>query len=351
MSLSHLLIQPFRTLHLPPPGSFSSQTVIVTGANTGLGLATATHIVALGAARVILGSRSISKGDNAKKEIEATTGREGVVEVWELDLESFDSVKSFASRAEKLSRLDTAIMNAGIASAQWHLSPHGWERTIQVNVLSTSLLSLLLLPMLVRTKKAFPSTQPHLVILGSDIHAMAKFEERTAANSLEALNDQELWKKAVEKNPAERYWVSKLLDTYLTIELAELVPTIHGSPAVIVNVVAPGNCKSELLNREPGVPFFLVALQVLTGRSLPEGSKTIVDAAVRGKDSHGKYLDHQKITTYVSTICRGTQAKLTSSSEGALVTSEEGVRVRKKVWKEIMQVLEEVNPGIGRVTM
>ncbi|CZR61626.1 related to short-chain dehydrogenase [Phialocephala subalpina] len=333
MSLLPLLIQPFRTLHLPPQGSFASQTVIVTGANTGLGLETARHIVALGAAKVILGVRSLLKGNAAKTDIETTTRRPGAVEVWELNLESFDSVKMFASRAAKLPKLDTAIMNAGLASAEWNLSPHGFERTIQVNVLSTSLLSLLLLPMMVKTKRGSSNATPHLVILGSDIHELAKFEERKAANILEALNDESLWKEAQAKSPVERYSVSKLLDFYLTTEIAKLVPTINGEPAVIVDVVAPGFCKSELLSREPGAPAILVFMQWLTARTLPEGSKTIVDAAVGGKEFHGKYLDHQKIR-----------------NPGVLVTSDEGVRVGKKVWGEILQVLMAVAPQIGRVT-
>ncbi|KAF8857320.1 putative short-chain dehydrogenase [Acephala macrosclerotiorum] len=333
MSILGLFIQPFRSLHLPPQGSLASQTVIVTGANTGLGLETARHVVALGAAKVILGVRTVSKGNAAKSDIESTTRRPGVVEVWELDLESFDSVKTFASRATKLPRLDTAIMNAGMASGKWNLSPHGFERTIQVNVLSTSLLSLLLLPIMARTKRSSPSTTPHLVILGSDIHKAAKFEERKAVNILEALNDEEIWKKARAKDPVERYSVSKLLDFYLTIEIAKLVPIINGEPAVIVGIVGPGFCKSELLHREPGAPAILLAMQWLTARTTPEGSKTIVDAAVRGKEVHGKYLEHQKITT-----------------PGVLVTSDEGVQLRKKVWGEILQVLMGVAPEIGPVT-
>lgn len=138
MPLLPVFFQPFRTLHLPPPDSFASQTVIITGSNTGLGLETAKHIVVLGAAKVILGVRNLSKGLSAKASIETSTDRTGIIEVWELDLERFASVKAFAARAESLDRLDTAIMNAGVASLQWDLSPDGRERQLQVNVLSTT---------------------------------------------------------------------------------------------------------------------------------------------------------------------------------------------------------------------
>jgi hypothetical protein len=45
------LFQPFMTLRLPLPDSFTPQTVIITGANTGLGLETARHVVSLSGPR------------------------------------------------------------------------------------------------------------------------------------------------------------------------------------------------------------------------------------------------------------------------------------------------------------
>jgi NAD(P)-dependent dehydrogenase (short-subunit alcohol dehydrogenase family) len=55
--------------------SFEGKTVIVTGANTGLGLETARHFTRLGAEKVIIACRTISKGEAAKKSIEASTKR------------------------------------------------------------------------------------------------------------------------------------------------------------------------------------------------------------------------------------------------------------------------------------
>jgi hypothetical protein len=73
-------------VRLPYPSqSFNGQTVIVTGSNTGLGLEAARHFTRLGASKVILAVRSISKGQEAQKSIEQTTHRLGVCEVWQLD--------------------------------------------------------------------------------------------------------------------------------------------------------------------------------------------------------------------------------------------------------------------------
>lgn len=146
---------------------------------------------------------------SAKASIEVSTGRIGIVEVWEIDLESFASMKAFASHAESLDRLDTAIVNAGLASLQWNLSPEGWERQLQVNVLFTALLSVLLFPPPARSAKRFIQALPHLVLVGSDVHLDAKFDERNAENILEELNEEGAWAKSTAAaGPAERYSLS-----------------------------------------------------------------------------------------------------------------------------------------------
>ena len=63
--------------------------------------------------------RSLQKGEAAKKDIETTTKRSGVVEVWQLDLSSYDSVRKFAERAKTLSRVDTFLENAGILTQEF----------------------------------------------------------------------------------------------------------------------------------------------------------------------------------------------------------------------------------------
>jgi hypothetical protein len=56
------------------------------------------------------------------------------------------------------------------------------------------------------------------------------------------------------------------------------------------------------MNREEGVPWVLKVMKAITARTTEEGSKTIVDAAARGKESNRKYFDHQKIAKYVSSM-------------------------------------------------
>lgn len=176
-------------LRLPyPKHSFSGQTIIVTGSNTGLGLEAARHFTRLDAAKVILAVRTISKGETAKASIEESTNRKGVVEVWNLDLGSYESVKDFAKKAEKLDRLDILVENAGIARTDYTVQEEN-EATITTNVVSTFLLGLLLLPKLRETSQKFNVT-PHLAITCSEVHAWSPFNERKSEHIFDTLSDE-----------------------------------------------------------------------------------------------------------------------------------------------------------------
>ena len=58
-----------------------SKTYVITGGNSGLGLETARHLVAASAECVVLAVRNLKAGEVAKKDIEKTTGRKGVIQV------------------------------------------------------------------------------------------------------------------------------------------------------------------------------------------------------------------------------------------------------------------------------
>jgi NAD(P)-dependent dehydrogenase (short-subunit alcohol dehydrogenase family) len=146
----------------------SGGTYIVTGAKTGLGFEAAKHLVALGAARVIMAVRNISLGEPAKAKIEAATHTNSVAEVWELELADYASVKAFAKRAVvELARIDALIENAAVAVAQRILA-EGHTASLTVNVLSTFLLAVLLLPKMSESAQKF-SNLPHLVVATSGV--------------------------------------------------------------------------------------------------------------------------------------------------------------------------------------
>ena len=280
--VSFLYSQFFVTPPLPTT-SFANQTVIVTGSNVGLGLEAARHIVRLNATRVILAVRSTSKGEAAKSSIEASTGRKGVVEVWSLDLGSYDSVKAFAAKANTLDRLDAVIENAGIATGIYKTT-EGEESTIVTNVISTFLLALLILPKLRETAQDH-NTLPHLVIVASEVHAFTSFPEKSAPNIFAKLSDEKT------ADMSDRYNVSKMLDVLGTRALAER--TSNAKIPVVINTLNPGFCHSELA-RETGLGMKI--FKFLLARTTEVGSRTLVHAAMAGRETHGQYLSDCKIT-------------------------------------------------------
>lgn len=186
--LKFLYSQLFVTLPQPDQ-DYSGKTILVTGANSGLGLEAARHFTRLNASKVILGCRNIDKGNAAKSVIEDSTKREGVVEVWQVDLGSYESVKELVQRAHGLQRLDAVVENAGVAgSKKWEVLEDN-EAMITVNVISTFLLGLMILPKLQETAVKF-NTQPHLVIVSSEVHSFAKFEERRSRGFLKKMGDK-----------------------------------------------------------------------------------------------------------------------------------------------------------------
>lgn len=116
--------------------SFSGRTVIVTGANSGLGLVTARELARVGA-RVILAVRNTDKGDDA------AAGMSGEVEVRKLDLQDLSSVREFA---DGVSSVDVLVNNAGIMAVPHALTTDGFESQIGTNHLGHFALSNLLLP-------------------------------------------------------------------------------------------------------------------------------------------------------------------------------------------------------------
>ena len=172
-----------------PETNFAGQTIVVTGSNAGLGLEAARHFTRLNAERVILAVRNLEKGEAAKQSIEESTGRKCVLEVWRLDLSSYESVKEFVRKAEGLNRLDAVVENAGIFTTKYAVFEDN-ESTITTNVVSTFLLGLMILPKLRETATKYNIT-PHLVVVSSDVHSFTSFPEKSSPNIFKTLNDKE----------------------------------------------------------------------------------------------------------------------------------------------------------------
>lgn len=299
---------------------------------------------------MIIGCRSSEKGTQAKADLERSLAKaKDAVEIWPLDLSSFESVKEFCTRADTLDRLDVVVENAGVAmvSPEGTLA-EGYECTITVNVISTFLMALRLLPVLRKTALKF-NTQPRLVIVSSDAHFMvwtsprhtafvschpqwttsdppdqASFQEKEAPRIFDTFKSTTV--------PPDRYQTSKLLEIFVVRQLAQdmTAPSSVTKGSVILNTVNPGFCRTALFrhNQFPASIFIKFTSSVI-GRSAEVGSRVLVYAAAAGPETQGKWIDTNEIR-----------------EPSAFVRSEEGAGTQVRVYKELMGILEEIEPGI-----
>ncbi len=110
-----------------PKKNLNKQTVIVTGAATGIGRVTAVELAKL-QAHVIVGIRGQERAERVAQELSKES--HGNVIGYHLDLSDLRSVKAFA---EKIDKVDILINNAGVAKQHQELTKDGLETTFETN--------------------------------------------------------------------------------------------------------------------------------------------------------------------------------------------------------------------------
>ncbi|KAF7309991.1 hypothetical protein MIND_00371900 [Mycena indigotica] len=304
----------------------TGRTYIVTGSNSGLGLATVAHLAHMKPARIILAVRDSSKGEKAREEVVAETGYTGRMDVWLLDMASFASVYAFAERANsELDRLDGAILNAGINVPWWRKTVDGWETILQVNTLATGFLGILLLPLLSKTASLpapLPESTaiaPHLTITGSAAQFLATFnEKREKSGILHALNN--------EDKPGDPYPTSKLLLVLCARKLAAL-PIAKN---VVVNVVDPGLCVTNI-GSDYKLPNWVMTIIRAIAWTAEKGALNMTWAALRPTPP----------AAFV------TSCEVRKSA--AWSYTQDGARVQEQVWKEMVEVWSTAAPTIPQI--
>ena len=149
------------------------------------------------------------------------------------------------------------------------------------------------------------------------------FREQSAPSIFTALKSP--------KYQFDRYNTSKLLEILTIRDLAPAM-TASEKPKVILNTLTPGFCHSELMRHAVFPLNFLGWVgKRLIGRSTEMGSRTLVAAASAGEESHGKYM----------TDCLVREPSM-------WVRSKKGKEVQTRVYKELLMVLEEIEPGVTK---
>lgn len=195
------------------------RTVVITGANSGIGRAATGDLAAAGA-RVVLAVRNVDKGEAA------AAGMPGPTEVRRLDLADLRSVRSFA--AGFTGPIDLLIDNAGVMALPESRTADGFEMQIGTNHLGHFALTNLLLP----------QVTGRVVVVASGAHNFGAID-------LDDLN----WERR-RYRPWRAYGQSKLANLLFVSELQRRLEAA-GSP-VIATAAHPGWAATNLQGQSGG---------------------------------------------------------------------------------------------------
>ncbi|XP_067867656.1 retinol dehydrogenase 12-like [Heterodontus francisci] len=198
------------------------QTILITGANTGIGKETARELARRGA-QIIMACRDIEKGEAAVKEIMEETGNSKLT-VKRLDLADTNSIREFAAQInEEYQELNILINNAGVMMCPYSKTADGFELQFGVNHLGHFLLTYLLIDLI---KRSAPS---RIINVSSTAHKMGSI-------NFDDLNSEKSY------NSVKAYAQSKLANIMFTRELAR---KLQGTD-VLVFTLHPGVVRTEL---------------------------------------------------------------------------------------------------------
>ncbi|MGC4987861.1 oxidoreductase [Nocardia salmonicida] len=192
----------------------TGRTIIVTGANSGLGAATARALAAAGA-RVVLACRDTAKAERV------AAGMRGETEVRELDLANLNSVRAFTDSIE---RVDVLINNAGVMALPLRRTADGFEMQFGTNHLGHFALTNLLLDRIA----------DRVVTVSSVAHRIGRID----------LADPNWEQRHYDRWLA--YGQSKLANLMFAFELQR---RLAGEGAAVISVAAhPGYAATELMS-------------------------------------------------------------------------------------------------------
>ncbi|WP_446224249.1 oxidoreductase [Nocardia sp. IBHARD005] len=216
----------------------TGRTIIVTGANSGLGAATARALSEAGA-RVILACRDVAKAERV------AAGMRGETEVRELDLANLNSVRAFT---ESIERVDVLINNAGVMALPLRRTADGFEMQFGTNHLGHFALTNLMLDRIT----------DRVVTVSSVAHRIGKIN----------LADPNWEQRRYDRWLA--YGQSKLANLMFATELQR---RLAGEGAAVISVAAhPGYAATELMSHTESIQDTIMGL----------GNRTLAPTAEQG---------------------------------------------------------------------
>lgn len=260
----------------------SGKVILITGGNVGIGAAVVQALAPHDPEAIYICARNTTTAEALVNEIKETSpSTKSNLEVLQLDLSSFESVKKCAAEFKsKAKRLDIMFLHAGVAGVSPKLTQDGYEIEFGINHMGHALLTQLLLPKMLETKQQDPQADLRIVSTSSRAYL------RAGAIDVSQMHDANAFSNGVLKH----YGHSKLANILFVKKLSELYPTITST------AVHPGVVKSEIYDRaRKDGSFWLYWLSypvvALTGISTEEGAKTQLWAATADGVQNGKYYE------------------------------------------------------------
>jgi NAD(P)-dependent dehydrogenase (short-subunit alcohol dehydrogenase family) len=224
-------------MHVP---DMSGKTVVVTGANSGIGFETAAALGRAGA-HVVMTGRDAARTEEARRRLQERVPSASLDSVV-FDLASLASVRAGADELiERLSRIDVLINNAGLMLSKRRETVDGFEETFAINHLGPFLLTSLLMP---RIRASAPA---RIVNVASAAHRSARrgldFADLQSCNRYIGM---------------EVYGRTKLANIYFTMELAR---RLEGT-GVTANSLHPGTVGTGFARDGDATGFMAVGVLI-----------------------------------------------------------------------------------------
>lgn len=248
---------------------------MVTGANSGIGKATALELARMGA-YVIMVCRNEEKANRAKKDIIDQTGHTGI-EIIIADLGIQYDVRSAADQfLQKYDALDVLINNAGMIPAKRKETADGIEKTLAVNHLGPFLLTNLLMEALLKASSG------RVINVSSEVH-------RLGATVFDIDNLQ----LRTDYSPMKAYGLSKLCNIMFAHQLAQRT----GSSQITANALHPGVVGTDLANEASWYMRFIYSFGKPFMKSSSSGAQTPLYLATSDEVNQisGQYFKNKKL--------------------------------------------------------
>ncbi|KAJ7089051.1 hypothetical protein C8R43DRAFT_1092574 [Mycena crocata] len=292
------------------------QTVMLVGANTGLGFEAVKHFATMKPGRLILACRSQSKGEAALEKLQAATGCTKA-ELWIIDLSDFASVTQFADKFDRDGgRLDILVENAAVAATKYCATKAGYEISLHVNCLSTPLLALRLLPAMIKTAHKH-STVPRLVVVSSGMHYFTDLPKNVyeRPDIFKTLGSAGY---CTSKVMQDRYSVTKPKKVLCLLFVRALNARLPPTTPLVADAVCPG-----LMEKALALPTEV-------------GSRQLIWAAIAEQDHPEK-------------LCGGYVSRYQTVEPSDFVVSPGGAEAQDHVWDDMVAVLNKVDPNVNTI--